>query len=40
MRTKQVFIESIGRNHKTEKSRLTADLERDMKVLASIDAIA
>ncbi|BFO16751.1 hypothetical protein SHKM778_31390 [Streptomyces sp. KM77-8] len=35
---KQVFIESIGRNHKTEKARLQADLDRDVKVLATIDA--
>ncbi|MEV6130256.1 hypothetical protein AB0M05_25995 [Streptomyces violaceusniger] len=40
VRTKQVFIESIGRNHKTEKARLQADLDRDVKVLASIDAAA
>jgi hypothetical protein len=38
--TKQAFIESIGRGHKTEKVRLQADLERDLKVLAAIDATA
>ncbi|WP_405682379.1 site-specific integrase [Streptomyces sp. NBC_00057] len=40
VRTKQVFIGSIGRNHKTEKARLQADLDRDVKVLASIAAAA
>ncbi|WP_405986960.1 site-specific integrase [Streptomyces sp. NBC_00872] len=40
VRTKQVFIGSIGRNHKTEKARLQADLDRDVQVLASIDAAA
>ncbi|MGY1398110.1 site-specific integrase [Streptomyces sp. SS10] len=38
VRNKQVFIESIGRHHKTEKARLQADLDRDVKVLATIDA--
>jgi hypothetical protein len=40
VRTKQVFIGSIGRNDKTEKARLQADLDRDVNVLASIDAAA
>jgi hypothetical protein len=40
VQTKQVFIASIGRNHKTEKARMTTALERDMNVLASIDATA
>jgi hypothetical protein len=35
-RTKQVFIGSIGRNHKAEKDRLKAGLDRDLRVLASI----
>ncbi|MGW2410457.1 hypothetical protein ACWCXK_39040 [Streptomyces sp. NPDC001739] len=38
VRTKQVFIGSIGRNHNTEKARLQVDLDRDVKVLASLDA--
>jgi hypothetical protein len=33
-------IASIGRNHKTEKARLMTALERDMKILGSIDATA
>lgn len=38
--TKQTFIKSIGRGHKTEQARLQADLDRDLKVLSAIDATA
>lgn len=37
---KEVFIGSIGRSQKAEKTRLQADLERDLRVLAEIDAAA
>ncbi|MFG2860909.1 hypothetical protein [Streptomyces sioyaensis] len=37
---KKVFISSIGRGQKAEKTRLQADLERDLRVLAEIDAAA
>jgi hypothetical protein len=36
--TKKVFIGNIGRGHTTEKSRMQADLDRDLRVLAEIDA--
>ncbi|MEV6123783.1 site-specific integrase [Streptomyces sp. NPDC052077] len=35
---KKVFIGSIGRGQPTEKARLQADLDRDLRVLAEIDA--
>ncbi|WP_328300038.1 site-specific integrase [Streptomyces sp. NBC_00435] len=35
---KKVFIASIGRGQPTEKARLKADLDRDLRVLAEIDA--
>lgn len=35
---KKVFIGSIGRGQPTEKARLKADLERDLRVVAEIDA--
>jgi hypothetical protein len=35
---KKVFIGSIGRGQPTEKARLQADLNRDLRVLAEIDA--
>ncbi|MER6096106.1 hypothetical protein ABT154_09645 [Streptomyces sp. NPDC001728] len=38
VQAKQVFIGSISRTHKTERTRLQAALDRDMKVLAAIDA--
>ncbi|WP_338484600.1 site-specific integrase [Streptomyces sp. SCSIO 75703] len=34
---KKVFIGNIGRGQPTEKARLQADLERDLRVLAEID---
>jgi hypothetical protein len=37
---KTVFIGSIGRGQKTEKARLQADLDRDLRILAEIDAAA
>ncbi|MFC9201316.1 hypothetical protein ACFT79_09355 [[Kitasatospora] papulosa] len=39
-RNKKVFIASIGRAQKTEKTRLAADLARDERVLSEIDAAA
>ncbi|WP_148283109.1 MULTISPECIES: site-specific integrase [Kitasatospora] len=36
--TKTVFIGSIGRGQKAEKTRLQGELERDLRVLAEIDA--
>ncbi|MET7721092.1 site-specific integrase [Streptomyces mirabilis] len=35
---KRVFIGSIGRGQPTEKARLQADLDRDLRVLSEIDA--
>ncbi|WP_411099034.1 site-specific integrase [Streptomyces sp. x-45] len=35
---KKVFIGNIGRGQPTEKARLQADLDRDLRVLAEIDA--
>lgn len=38
--TKQAFIGSIARRQKSEKARLQTDLDRDLAVLAAIDATA
>ncbi|WP_405884627.1 hypothetical protein OG762_41615 [Streptomyces sp. NBC_01136] len=38
--TKQTFIGSLARRQKVEKSWLQADLDRDLAVLAAIDATA